>query len=359
MLDEAAQIEDSKLFIVLARCPSLKKIILVGDPKQLQPYVPDSLRNQGYGRSTMERMMDSASDSSSATAATGSDAKAPYVMLEEQFRMAPPLRQVVSHLYYNGRLQDGAVVRNRGPVEGVKLQPLLVINLTGASKSFNTLHQSYENKGEAMIVNVVCEFLFSSEKHGTLPEDTGELTTKDMCILTPFNQHKDRLRMLVCNIEEKDLDQYSGQTYGSASLGSPTKSQAMYGTQEEVPSDWAAMAENIDTVDKFQGSERKVVIISTCVDRKPLRAADPHFINVACSRAQHLLIIVGNFSCGLATSRDWSYVHNQAKEQGSYVEHRITETRSKEDEEVSIDIHEDELKSKLQDVLERPSQKRK
>jgi hypothetical protein len=35
VLDEAAQIEDSRLLIVLARCPSLKKMILVGDPKQL------------------------------------------------------------------------------------------------------------------------------------------------------------------------------------------------------------------------------------------------------------------------------------------------------------------------------------
>lgn len=45
ILDEAAQVEDAKLMIVLGRCPSLNKIILVGDPKQLQPYVSESLQN--------------------------------------------------------------------------------------------------------------------------------------------------------------------------------------------------------------------------------------------------------------------------------------------------------------------------
>ena len=37
ILDEAAQIEDSKLFIMLARCPSIKKMILVGDPNSYSP----------------------------------------------------------------------------------------------------------------------------------------------------------------------------------------------------------------------------------------------------------------------------------------------------------------------------------
>ena len=57
VLDEAAQMEDSHLFTALARCSSLKKMILVGNPMQLQPYVSNSLRQQGYGKSTLERLM--------------------------------------------------------------------------------------------------------------------------------------------------------------------------------------------------------------------------------------------------------------------------------------------------------------
>jgi superfamily I DNA and/or RNA helicase len=94
----------------------------VGDPKQLQPYVPQSLREQGFGRSTMERLMDSADNNPTLARSL----MAPYIMLEEQFRVAPPLRLVVSSLNYGSRLQDSDVVLQRGPVEAVKLKPYLL-----------------------------------------------------------------------------------------------------------------------------------------------------------------------------------------------------------------------------------------
>lgn len=116
VLDEAAQIEDAKLMMMLARAPSLNKIILVGDPKQIQPYVPDSLRDQGFGKSAMERVMDASAS------ATNDPNFAPYVMLEQQFRMAPLLRSVVSRLYYNNRLRDDDCVMGNGPVGDVDLK---------------------------------------------------------------------------------------------------------------------------------------------------------------------------------------------------------------------------------------------
>ena len=58
VVDEAGQIEDTKLFILIKRMSSLKKVILIGDHKQLQPYVSENVRKQGYGVSTMERMLD-------------------------------------------------------------------------------------------------------------------------------------------------------------------------------------------------------------------------------------------------------------------------------------------------------------
>jgi hypothetical protein len=84
-------VDDSKLFIVLVRCPSLKKIILVGYPKQLQPHVPDSVRIQGYEKSSqsMKRIVnrsDKELDDDLLCKGT------PYVMLDIQFRMAPRLR---------------------------------------------------------------------------------------------------------------------------------------------------------------------------------------------------------------------------------------------------------------------------
>ncbi|CAB9497551.1 Regulator of nonsense transcripts 1 [Seminavis robusta] len=347
ILDEAAQIEDSKLFVLLARCPSLKKILLIGDPKQIQPYISDSLRKQGYGKSTMERLMESATSN----AATDSG-KAPFVMLERQFRMAPLLRSVVSELFYDNRLEDDECVKDRGPIKSVPLTPLLVINVRGTKMMFSKLHQSYANHGEATVVKEIYDFLFSADFNEVL--NTGSLQFDDVCVLTPYNLHKDRLRSLICGANEDDLDAYAGHVYGR-SQGSPAKkSQSILGlsADDNVDANKATQLQNIDTVDKFQGSERKVVIVSTCVDQKPQRAADPHFIDVACSRAQHLLIVVGNFTDALALDPNWSRVHARAVEEGTYLEHTIDT-----DEEDSFDAS--RLMEKVAKLVESKSKKRR
>ena len=191
----------------MARCQTLKKLILVGDPKQLQPYVPESLRRQNYGKSTMERLMD---------ASPASEISASYVMLEEQYRMAPQLRSLVSALYYEDRLKDGPDVHSHGPIsENVDLKPLLVVNVTNTVMTFNRVHQSYENRSEAAVVKFIYEFLFSSDFDCALPGKG--LQRKDVCVLTPYNRHKDRLRMLICDVDEDALDSYAGQTFGTKS----------------------------------------------------------------------------------------------------------------------------------------------
>lgn len=353
VLDEAAQIEDSKLFILLTRCPSLKKIILVGDPKQLQPYVSDSLRRQGHGKSTMERLMESQSTSDG-----GNTSLAPYVMLEVQFRMAPLLRSLVSELFYDNRLEDAECVLSRGPIDSVALTPLLVINLTGTKMSFSKLHQSYENIGEAKIVREVYNFLFSASFEGALNMEES-LTPKDVCVLSPFNRQKDRLRAEICHASFEDLDAHSGHVYGRSLLSPVKKSQSLSGLtvdDGDVGEAQAAQLDNIDTVDKFQGSERKVVIVSTCVDAKPLRAGDPHFINVACSRAQHLLIVVGNFTDALSCDPNWSRMKSKATEEGTYIEHEVNVT-GENGEGVNLDVS--GLRSKVSNLVARKAKKRK
>lgn len=253
------------------------------------------------------------------------------------------------------------------------LKPLLVVNVTGTKMSFSRLHQPYENKSEAVVVQVIYSTLFSSSFEDALAGDSS-LTHKDVCVITPYNRHKDCLRMLICGIDEDALDSYEGHTFGdggkprgysqspsshlsrSLSLNSPQspqrkKSQAVF-SQEQVDEDEIAAAENIDTVGKFQGSERRVVIISTCVDQKPLRSADPHFITVACSRAKHLLLVVGNFTNGLSTNSDWMFVRDQSIKEGSYIDHTVTLM-----EEDGYDINKNELERKLKELVEQPRKK--
>jgi hypothetical protein len=276
---------------------------------------------------------------------------APYVLLQQQFRTAPLLRALVSDLFYDGRLEDGPGVEARGPISSVALTPLLVVNVIGADMNFSRLHQSYENQAEARVVRNIYEFLLSSDFDGVLPDS---VTKKDICILSPFNRHKDRLRIEICGVDEETANISIGNLFGRSVFSPQKKSQAIRDTQDEADPDDAIQAENIDTVDKFQGSERKVVIISTCGDNKPLRAEDPHFINVACSRAQHLLVVVGNFTSGLATDRNWSFIHSRAQKSGNCFEHNV---RRYTNGEYNLDY--DALHSKLLNLLERMPKKPK
>ena len=288
----------------------------------------------------------------------------PPINTVQQFRMAPTLCSLVSRLYYDDRLKDNEGVVNNGPVTEGYLKPLLLINVTGTTMEYNRGHNSFENKAEAEVVKVVYEFLFSSK----LQLGDEDLTSKDVCVLTPYNRHKDILRKSICNIEEDALDSYAGLTYSSTPqtpvkrgntkaytpLRSPKKAQAILGTQEEVDPDIAAKVENIDTVDKFQGSERKAVIISTCADKKPNphRESDPHFINVACSRAKHLLVIIGNFTVRLASNGDWQEVKSHAKDHGCYIEHEVTKLSDH-----LYNINEDSLVGKLEELVGRPTKR--
>jgi hypothetical protein len=139
VLDEAGQVEESRVFQLLSLIPSVKKLILVGDHKQLQPYVSEGVRAQGYGRSMLERLIEGgekgagAGDLDAAGArpspsARGGDPRSftsfsewPYVMLRAQHRMPPPVRQVVSKLFYSSKLQDGQNVA-AGKVERTRLE---------------------------------------------------------------------------------------------------------------------------------------------------------------------------------------------------------------------------------------------
>ena len=69
---------------------------------------------------------------------------------------------------------------------------------------------------------------------------------------------------------------------------------------EALPSDTQL---SVDTVDRFQGGERPVIIMSFATTTKPdadsqLRdhLTNPHRLNVALTRAQKKLILVGNAS---------------------------------------------------------------
>lgn len=93
----------------------------------------------------------------------------------------------------------------------VGLKSLLVVNVSNSEMVFSRLHQSYENSAEAAVVKCIYDIIFGARFDGVLPEEA--MNVGDVCILTPYNRHKDRLRMMLCDVDEDALDSYAGQTY--------------------------------------------------------------------------------------------------------------------------------------------------
>ncbi|CAE7832845.1 MOV10 [Symbiodinium sp. CCMP2592] len=283
ILDEAGQVEDMKLFILVQKLPSLKKVILVGDHKQLQPYVSDGVRDQGYGRSTMERLI-----SCELTPALGKDSSAlggsfDYIMLEEQHRMPPTVRNIVSQLFYGSNLRDGPNILTKYSQPGkTPKQTVVAFDLSFGATEFNPFQRSLENTDEAAVTKMIYDHL--------LKAPGSSYTTRDICVLSPYNRHKNRLRTVIAGIPEADWAKWENldtDVVMDSSMDSKT-----------------AAVRNIDTVDKFQGSEREIVIINTVTgvstrtsgQETIKRANDPHFINVAMSRCKGMLVLIGKLT---------------------------------------------------------------
>ncbi|CAD7948317.1 unnamed protein product [Amoebophrya sp. A120] len=304
-MDEAGQIEDAKLFAILARYPMLKKIILVGDPQQLQPYVPQTMRELGYGKSTMERIMEIAKQ------AQLPSGQMCHVMLDEQHRMPPMISNVISGLYYNGRLRDAQASMHNGPRAGLPWKPLVVIDYQGGQMKWCSASRSFSNENEAEVVRVVVDFV--TQNAGGMLDPPQRLSSRDFCILTPFRAHNNLLKRKLAGQTAEQIADEEDDSF-NADPDREFQSPFFQATAQasQIPKG------NIDTVDRFQGSEKAVVFVSACVDSNLSRAADPHFINVACSRAKHMLFLVGNFSA-LGKHPDWRCWLEEAQAEGVYI----------------------------------------
>ena len=102
IVDEAAQIKEYELVACVARLlPWLKKVVLLGDPRQLRPFVIDEEHNEfskTVGMSGMTRLMD-----------TGIE----HVALRVQYRMCPDIAEFVNMSFNNGELINHSSVSNR------------------------------------------------------------------------------------------------------------------------------------------------------------------------------------------------------------------------------------------------------
>ena len=235
-----------------AACLGRRKTVMVGDPCQLPSIVQS---NDGYVRKVMGRNI--------FDVAVAEPLSSPVVaMLDVQYRMHPLIGELVSDLFYAGRLKHGGdpAVRERiAAREPHSGSPLIVLDTDGRTTC------QPGSGGQSRINTTTADLCVDLARRAVRAGATS------VAVITPY---VDQARAIRVRLKDR--------------AGDPGESPPI----------------ECSTVHRFQGQERDVVILDT-VDAEPMkpgmllseRAAHSmaqNLINVAISRARGKLIVVAD-----------------------------------------------------------------
>lgn len=253
IIDEAGRATVTELLVPLVRT---RRAIIVGDERQLPPMVDEELTDNKLAQHNITR--EGLTESLFATlVAQSRDEQLPVVqMLTVQHRMHPAIGQLVSDVFYDGKLEHAIEVSDRN--HGLDWLPKAVtwLSTTQLPNHYETLQgQSYYNRVE---VQKIYKILHRMEQSY---QERGE--TRDVAVITPYNAQISELQAEV-------------------------RPESNF---------WKALKIEIATVDAFQGRDRDIVLYSTVRSNKNKMLGflrDRRRLNVALSRARQLLIIIGD-----------------------------------------------------------------
>ncbi|SJM94729.1 conserved hypothetical protein [Crenothrix polyspora] len=179
-------------------------------------------------------------------------------ILQEQFRMPPPIGDLVADLFYTVK-GERQLFNGKGDFinteQFVLPESLYWVDIVGKQhKAKNST--SLENVAEA---HAICNFLKKLAKCNK--------RDIDVAVITPYGAQKRKIRQL--------LKAYSESNEQTITIGT--------------------LKIKVDTVDGFQGSEAEVVCYSTVRTEGSLKfLLDKKRLNVACSRTKENLIFFGH-----------------------------------------------------------------
>jgi ATP-dependent RNA/DNA helicase IGHMBP2 len=206
MLDEGGQCPEAEFFIA-TNFPGVKRVIVVGDPKQLPSTVIDpSVAAAGYGESWLGRIFKCSPDK--------------VHLLNTQYRMDSQILAFPNREFYSNRIMSGRSVKGRSPfVE----KPFLFID-TKKKGSEEQVDLSWQNVYEATLIK---SMLATDPDIKTI---LAESENPRIIIITPYRAQAKLLKDVVKSLNIQSLA--------------------------------------VATTDSFQGQEGDVVIMSTVRTRK-------------------------------------------------------------------------------------------
>jgi DNA replication ATP-dependent helicase Dna2 len=261
LIDEAGQLTVPAL---LGALRFARRFILVGDEKQLPPLVLSREAAEGGLRESLFSLL-KRRDEEYRAAHPGSESAC--VALTTQYRMHEQIAAFPSHCFYGGELRAHPSVARRQLSFGSPVTP----RLGERAAILRALHPGQP----VVFLNV------------TTPESEARVSQAEARLV----------RELVTAL--------LGRGVGPSQIGiiAPYRAQVANLRRHLVWKQYGAPhpALTIDTVDRFQGGERAVIIISFATTQPPPPGSllyefltDAHRLNVALTRAQRKLILVGH-----------------------------------------------------------------
>eukprot|EP00250_Pteridium_aquilinum_P018480 c24107_g1_i1 orf=358-3687(+) len=288
-LDECGQGMEPEALVALANFVSLDTVVvLAGDHQQLGPIIRSPVAQKfGLGLSLLERLLTLPLYSRSPGSSDALEFnRAAVTKLVRNYRSHPTILDLPSRLFYNGELIACAPQEICNSLCGWEELP---------NKNFPVLFVGVEGKDEregkspswfnAQEASKVVEMVAKLKEYRR-----SRLSDNDIGIISPYNQQVKKIKLALA------LKGMKGIKTGS--------------------------------VEQFQGQERKVIIISTVRSSQDFVESDklhqigflenPKRFNVAITRAQALLVIIGN-PYVLSQDPQWGELLQYCLSHNSYV----------------------------------------
>jgi AAA domain len=232
LLDEGGQCTESEFFLATT-FPGIKRIVVMGDPKQLPPTVLEpACSRAGFGNTWLGNVFELFPSK--------------VHLLDTQYRMHPDILRFPNNQFYMGRIQSGDNVMNRYPHVRT---PFSFIDTHGRGRE-ELVGKSYRNSYE---VAVIMDILKNDTDITTLLQANERAR---IIIITPYKSQVVLLQQMTCPLKSHNLE--------------------------------------VSTVDSFQGQEGDVVILSTVRTQKVGFTDNGQRLNVALTRAKRVLRVVGD-----------------------------------------------------------------
>lgn len=236
-----------------------RKVVLVGDHKQLPPVVDEALlKLQDKERMNISKEDLELSLFEYLERSLSDDCKN---ILDEQYRMNPVIGDLISNLFYEGKLISKTSKEEKTiPLKIYESKPLVWLSTASKSdRKEERISDSYRN---------TCEVKLIFEQLLEIDEELGELKLKkETAIIAGYRGQRDWLTRLY---------------------------------ESSYKARFHNMTIEINTVDAFQGRETDIVfysIVRSNDDGNLGFLKDVRRLNVAFSRARELLVVVGDHQC--------------------------------------------------------------